>query len=127
RPPPRGALPISRNLLERDVEDRVSLPTLVVEVPPLAGVDDESLLLHLGAQEVPAGALLRGAAGVARGGAVREFVVRAGHVRLFAGRDLVHREIHGRPPVVLGALRRVRDEAPLALLLRGDLPEVEAR
>jgi len=42
-----------RDLLKRDVLNRVFVPILIVEVPPLRRVHSEALFLHLPPQQVP--------------------------------------------------------------------------
>src|SRR5438067_355027 len=60
--------------VERDVEERIEPPVLVVEVPPFVGLDREALALHGRPQEVAVGALFRRAARVARIRARRHLV-----------------------------------------------------
>ena len=47
-----------RDLGERDVQDGVFVPVLVVEVPPLLRLDRERFPLHRGSEEIPARARL---------------------------------------------------------------------
>src|SRR5436190_4423026 len=72
------------DVFEADILNGVALPIAVIEVPPLGLEDGESLFLHGGAQQVAAGALLGGAAGVVRVGALRHLVVDAGHLHFAA-------------------------------------------
>src|SRR5713226_9441452 len=92
------------------IQDRILLPILVIEVPPLGGIDLESLFLHRLAQQSAAGSLVGGAAGVVGVGAAGHLVVSAGHLHLFAGLEVVEAEINGASAIVLGALGGIGDE-----------------
>src|ERR1044072_1963902 len=81
-------------LLERRVPDPVGLPILVIEVPPLGGVDREALPLHRGPEQLPTPARARGPAGIIRIGAAGELVVGARHLDRAAGPEVVEREVH---------------------------------
>src|SRR5688572_19822665 len=65
------------DLVEALVAERVALPVLVIEVPPLERVRDESLVLHDRAQQPPVPPLLRRAARIVRPRARSGLVVRA--------------------------------------------------
>src|ERR1051325_4485912 len=70
-----GELPA--DAIERLVADRILLPILVVEVPPLARIRGESDFLHRVAKHGAAPALQRRATRIVRQRAIRALVVRA--------------------------------------------------
>src|SRR5688500_4627962 len=70
----------ARLLVDSLVRDGVLLPVLVVEVPPLERIHDESLLLEHVTQQGTVKTLKCGAAGVIRARACRRFVVSARHL-----------------------------------------------
>src|SRR5262245_39337733 len=93
------ALPLPRSLslfdlIEADVEDGVSLPVFVVEVPPLEFINGEALRFHHLAQRLAHAALFRGPAGIVRRGALGHLVVDAGHLDFMARARVVERQVY---------------------------------
>ena len=97
-------------LLEGNIQDRVFLPVLVVEVPPFGFIDGEAFGFHGAAKQVAVPALERGAAGIVGERARRHFIVSAGHLDGLAAGEIVEREIHGAAAVVARTLRGIGDE-----------------
>src|SRR5687768_2943459 len=98
---------------EGNVEDRVGLPVREIEVPPLVRFDGEALAFHCPAKNVAKTPRLGAAAGKARVGAWRHFVVSARHLDLASRREIVEREVHGASAIVLRALRGIGNEFTL--------------
>src|SRR5262245_3196100 len=115
-----SVLPSLFDLIEADVEDGVSLPVFVVEVPPLEFINGEAFRLHRLAQRLAHAALLLGPAGIVRIGALGHLVVAAGHLDLMARARVVEREVYSAASDVARALARVRHK-PL-LVLKPSLP-----
>src|SRR5688500_8047768 len=78
---------------EWQVEDGVLGPVLVVVVPPFGRVDGEPFRLHGRAQERAPRPRLGGPARVVGIGALGHLVVRARHLDLAAGGEVVEREV----------------------------------
>src|SRR5262249_36229586 len=109
------------DLIESDVEDGVSLPVFVVEVPPLEFIHGEALRFHRLAQRLAHAALLLGPAGIVRIGALGHLVVAAGHLDLMARARVVERQVYSAASVVARALARIGHK-PFLVLRRG-VPE----
>src|SRR5262245_10252872 len=88
------------DLLERQVQDRILLPILVIEMPPFGFVDGKAFGFHRSPQEIALPALWRGAAGVGGIGAIRHFVVAADHGDGLTGLTIVQRQIHRAAAIV---------------------------
>src|SRR6267142_2016400 len=97
-------------LLEGNIQDRVLLPVLVVEMPPFGFVDGEAFGFHGAAKQITVPALERGAAGIVGERSRRHFIVGAGHLDGLAAGEIVKREIHRAPAVVARTLRGIGDE-----------------
>src|ERR1035441_6494224 len=83
---PRASL---SKIFELHIEDWVLFPILIVEVPPLLGVNLEILFFHGLAQKSTASALLGRATGVVGKGAIGHFVVATGHLHFLARFQIV--------------------------------------
>ena len=70
----------------------------------------KALLFHGLTQQRSPCALVGGSAGVVGVGAVRHLVVATGHHDLFAGLQVVEREVDGAAAIVFGACCRVGNE-----------------
>src|SRR5437879_3007166 len=96
-------------LLEGNIQDRVLLPVLAVEMPPFGFVDGEVFGFHGAAKQITVPALERGAAGIAGRRSRRHFIVGAGHLNGLAAGESVEREIHGTAAVVALTLSGIGD------------------
>ena len=106
---------------EGHVHDGVPVPALIVEMPPLRGIDREPLGLHGGTQHVSVASRQWRAPRIVWVGARRHLVEAGGHLHLGAGPDVEEGHVHGAPPVVDRSLRGVGHE--LALVGRCGVPE----
>src|SRR5262245_45551920 len=118
---PLSVFPSLFDLIEADVEDGVSLPVFVIEVPPLEFINGEALRFHRLAQRLAHAALFIGPAGIVRVGALGHLVVAAGHLDLTARARVVERQVYSTAPVVARALARIGHK-PFLVLRRG-VPE----
>ena len=93
--------------LEWRVEDWIARPIAEVEVPPLARVYGEALVLERATEQRAVPALQRRATGEVGLRARRRLVVRGRHLDGPAGRQIVQRDVDCGPAIVLRATRRV--------------------
>src|SRR5580658_8834171 len=84
-----AAVSLPANILESNILDWILFPILIVEMPPFFRVNRESLFLHDPAQQGAASALVGRAAGEIRIGALRHFIVAAGHGYFLSGFQIV--------------------------------------
>src|SRR5688572_27669271 len=106
---------------ERDIQNGVLAPVLVIVMPPLVRLDRKPLRFHHRAQQIAAGALLGRAAGIIRIGTLGHLVIIARHLHRLAGFQFVHRQVHRGAAIVLRAALRIGDE--FTLLARRHVPE----
>src|ERR1700728_761772 len=79
-----SVLPLKSKILEPHILYRVLFPILVIEVPPLVGVDREALFFHGLAQQSAASALVGCAPGIIGIRALSHLVVTTGHLYFLA-------------------------------------------
>ena len=109
------------NLVERKVQNWILFPALIVEVPPLFGINGEALFLHGGSEQVTTSPWFGRAVTVVRVGSLRHFIVDTGHLDLMTRFEIVERKIYSATAIVLGAFGRIGHELPL--LRRRHVPE----
>src|SRR5688572_5651680 len=97
-------------LVDSLVRDGVLLPVLVVEVPPLERIHDESFLFEHATQQGTVETLKCSAAGVVRARACRRFVVCARHLHRASSLEIEECNVHSGSAIVLRALGRIRDQ-----------------
>src|SRR5260370_39714521 len=100
--PTRGSLVRLCDLFKPDVQDGIFLPILVVEMPPLLGIDRETFLLHGLAEDGAALALFGRAAGVVGVRALAHLVIAAGHLHGGPGLKIVESQVYRASAIMPG-------------------------
>src|ERR1700733_411792 len=96
-----GLASLLAQVLEFHVDDRVELPILIVEVPPLIGDDFEALLFHGVAQKGTTGALIGSSAWIVGICAIGHLVIPTWHLHFLARPQIIERQIDRAAAVVL--------------------------
>src|SRR6266852_4397606 len=97
----------STQLFEREIQNRVSTPILVIEVPPFELVDLKTLRFHGMAQQVAMPALNCCSAGIKRIRPLGHFIIDARHLDRFARFQIIESQIHRAAAIVARALLRI--------------------
>src|ERR1700678_2755068 len=84
-----GGLVLFAQLRERDIHNRIFAPIFVIEMPPLFGIDGETLGFHRATQQGAIGALLGRTACEVAMRAFRHLVVAARHRQRLPGLEVV--------------------------------------
>src|SRR2546427_8666455 len=100
----------SADSVKRDVENPILGPILEIEMPPFRLGDGESLGLHGFTQQIPKGGRFRRSTRIRGKGALREFIISAGHLHLRAAGQLEQADVDSAATIVPRTFLRVGDK-----------------